>query len=130
MRFEGPEGPEPALIFWKAYLSIKQPLTAHDPIHSALCQTDHWQAARCPAGRRGTKGLTDLPIVPLIIMMMPTGPSGRSEVSGLASVLSPSPEPALMELWVTVLFEGSIGGAPVLGTHALPGFQLAGPDPA
>ena len=28
------------------------------------------------------------------------------------------------------LFQGSIGGAPVLGTHALPGFQPAGPDPA
>jgi hypothetical protein len=24
---------ENALFFWKAYLSIKQPLMAHDPIH-------------------------------------------------------------------------------------------------
>ena len=42
-RAEGVEGPSPGAVFggngrvdfffWKAYLSIEQPLTAHDPIH-------------------------------------------------------------------------------------------------
>jgi hypothetical protein len=47
-----------------------------------------------------------------------------------AGVLSPSSELGVeMELVLLFCFK-VVGEAPVLGTHALPGFQSAGPDPA
>jgi hypothetical protein len=38
-------------FFWKAYLSIKQPLTAHDPIHPRSLPARPLQAPRCSSCR-------------------------------------------------------------------------------
>ena len=55
------------------------------------------------------------------VLGAPQAPSSRGP--------APARTPELMELSFILLFQGSIGGAPVLGIHALPGFQ-PGPYPA